>query len=106
MGCSATTKVVEVPHVTNTIEQIHHYDSIYISDSTIVATKNDTIVIERWRTKAHYKEIVDTFIQVDSIPVIQEVETIVEVNKIHWWQELLMWIGAVAVVILIIKFKL
>lgn len=106
-GCS-TTKVVEVPHFIKETEQVHHYDSIFMSDSIVKEIKNDTTIIERWHTRTQTKIVIDTITKVDSVTIIQPVETIVEVevNKIKWWQKTLMWIGVVALAWAVIKIKL
>ena len=90
-----TTKYIEVPLETTKIEYKEKikYDSIKIQDSIIIKEDNDTIYIEKY--KYIYKTIqqTDTIHITDSIPNIQIVEVIKEVNKLKDWQIILMIIG-------------
>jgi hypothetical protein len=62
----------------------------------------------KYKIKETFKT--DTVLKRDSIPVIVEVEKVVEVNKLHSWQKILMWIGGVGLLVLlgigINKFKI
>ena len=46
------------------------------------------------------REMLDTVR--DTIPKPYPVEKIVIVNELHWWQESLIWVGVVAIVILLV----
>ena len=103
LGCT-TTKVVQVPveSVRTEIERVR--DSIIIRDSVDRWHKGDTLVVYRWRTEHHYHH--DTIRSNDTIPVVQTVEVVKEVNHLYWWQKALMWLGVAGIVVLIIKIKL
>lgn len=101
VGC---TKTVYVPVESVRVEYQDRYlrDSIYQYDSVYLAIKGDTVWLEKY--KVLYKEHLfrdSIFIQ-DTIRVPYPVEKIVEVNKLHWYQKALIWIGVGTLVILMI----
>lgn len=104
LSCKTTTKIVEVPVEVVKKEYIHDtkIDSVYIRDSVDRWQKGDTLYITKWYTKFKYINKVDTIVKTDSIPKIVSVVKEVEVNHIHWYQKLLMWLGGMTVAILII----
>lgn len=107
-ACRTITKTIEVPveipvEVVKK-EYIHDtkIDSIYIRDSIDRWQKGDTLYITKWHTKFKYINKVDTIVKTDSIPKIVPVVKEVEVNHIYWYQKLLMWLGGIAVILLIV----
>ena len=77
------------------------YDSIYIHDSIFTLIKGDTVYIYKNKEINHLINKVDTFIKTDTIKVpititktVTKTETqIKEVNKLYWWQRLLICLG-------------
>ena len=60
-GCTTTKLVPVIEHQTDTIFLTKHQrDSIWLHDSTMVQTKGDTLIIDRWHTKYVEKQIHDT----------------------------------------------
>lgn len=110
-GCK-TTEYIKVPVETVRTEYKVQKDSIYLHDSINVytETKGDTVYITKLKYKIKETFKTDTVLKGDSIPVIVEVEKVVEVNKLHSWQKTLMWIGGVGLLVLlgigINKFKI
>ena len=110
-GCK-TTEYIKVPVETVRTEYKVQKDSIYLHDSINVytETKGDTVYITKFKYKIKETFKTDTILKRDSIPVIVEVEKMVEVNKLHSWQKTLMWIGGVGLLVLlgigINKFKI
>ena len=110
-GCK-TTEYIKVPVETIRTEYKVQKDSVYLHDSINVytETKGDTVYITKLKYKIKETFKTDTVLKRDSIPVIVEVEKVVEVNKLHSWQKTLMWIGGVGVLVLlgfvINKFKI
>lgn len=110
-GCK-TTEYIKVPVETIRTEYKVQKDSIYLHDSINVytETKGDTVYITKLKYKIKETFKTDTILKRDSIPVIVEVEKMVEVNKLHSWQKTLMWIGGVGLLVLlgigINKFKI
>lgn len=77
------------------------YDSIYIHDSISTLIKGDTVYIYKNKETNHLINKVDTFIKTDTIKVpititntVTKTETQVkEVNKLYWWQRVLICLG-------------
>ena len=77
------------------------YDSIYIHDSIFTLIKGDTVYIYKNKETNHLINKVDTFIKTDTIKVpititktVTKTKTqIKEVNKLYWWQRLLICLG-------------
>lgn len=104
MGACTTTKYVQVPVETIKTEYIHNTDSIYLHDSIFEKEyiKGDTVFFTKYKYKVLEKYNTDTIVKVDSIPVVVEVDKFIEVNKLHWWQETLIWLGGIYLLLLII----
>lgn len=100
------TKEITVPVETIRTEYItsFEYDSIFIHDSIDRYVKGDTVFIYKGHKETEYKFLHDTLIQRDTIPVVINTETIteIEVNKLKWYQKLLMGLGGVSFLILVI----
>lgn len=94
LSCT-TTKTVEVPIETIKTEYINNiqYDSIYIKDSIDRYIMGDTIYIYKQNTIYKYKSKIDTLIKVDSIQVPVYIETIKEINVLHNYQKILIYLG-------------
>ena len=77
------------------------YDSIYIHDSIFTLIKGDTVYIYKNKETNHLINKVDTFIKTDTIEVpititktVTKSETqLKEVNKLYWWQRVLICLG-------------
>ena len=105
-ACKTTTKIVEVPVEVIKKEYIHDtkIDSVYIRDSIDRWQKGDTLFITKYSTKYKYINRVDTILKIDTIPkiIFTTIEKKVEVNHIYWYQKTLMWLGGIAVILLIV----
>ena len=86
------------------------YDSIYVHDSIFTLIKNDTVYISKNKETNRLVNKTNTIIKTDTIKVPVEItktvtktETCVnEVNKLYWWQKILMSIGGIVFVLIII----
>ena len=86
------------------------YDSIYIHDSIFTLIKDDTVYISKNKETNRLINKTDTIIKTDTIKVPVEItktvtktETCVnEVNKLYWWQKILISIGGIVFVLIII----
>lgn len=103
-GCSPRIVEVEKPVV---VEQTHTQthtdivrDTLIWRDSVYHYVQGDTVRIERWHHVANVSKMIVTDTIRDTIPKVVTVrETVVqEVNKLHWWQEVLCWAGGIALV--------
>ena len=99
-ACRTSTKIVEVPVEVIKKEYIHDtkIDSVYIRDSIDRWQKGDTLFITKYSTKYKYLNRVDTIPKIISTTI----EKKVEVNHIYWYQKTLMWLGGIAVILLIV----
>ena len=109
--CSCTKRVYETQYVEQPVylhdtlrSTIYSHDTTIVKDSVYFAIKGDTIFKERYNTKWQIKVAHDTIMRfVDKpVEVVREknVEKQVEVNRIYWWQKLLMWMGGIGVVVI------
>ena len=113
--CSCKTKYItqteykEVPVVIHdTIaKNIWRIDTTIVKDSVYFAVKGDTIFKERYNTKWRIKVAHDTINKVVEKPVevvSQSVKTETkEVNRIYWWQKVLMIIGGASLIYLVVQ---
>jgi hypothetical protein len=103
-GCKQV-EYVAVPqqHTDTLIITKHQRDSIFLKDSTHVSEKGDTIRIEKWHTKFVEREVHDTLYQAksDTIPQPYPVTEYVE-KPLGWWQKGLIWIGIIALMVMIV----
>ena len=103
------TEYKEVPVVMHdTIAQnIWRIDTTIVKDSVYFAIKGDTIYKERYNTKWRIKMAHDTINKVVEKPVevlrtSTKTET-KEVNRIYWWQKVLMIIGGASLMYLFVQ---
>lgn len=105
-SCARTQYVPVIEYRDKYVTQ-HVFDSIRVLDSIFVAqiTRGDTVFTDKVVYKYIYRDKVrsDTLIQRDSIPVIVEVEKVVEVNKLKWWQKCLIYAGLFTMIFLFYK---
>lgn len=101
VGC---TKTVYVPVESVRVEYQDRYlrDSIYRYDSVYFAVKGDTIWLEKYKVLYKDRFFRDSIFIQDTIRVPYPVDKIVEVNRLRWYQQTLIWIGIGALLILMI----
>lgn len=109
--CGCKTKYIteteykEVPVVMHdtVAKNIWRIDTTIVKDSVYFAIKGDTIYKERYKNKWRIQVVHDTINKVVKIPVeVARIRTktktvVKEVNRLYWWQWLLMTIGVVAI---------
>ena len=113
--CGCRTKYItqteykEVPVVMHdtVAKNIWRIDTTIVKDSVYFAIKGDTIFKERYNTKWRIKVAHDTINKVVEKPV-EVLRTSIktetkEVNRIYWWQKVLMIIGGASLIYLIIQ---
>ena len=77
------------------------YDSIYVHDSIFTLIKGDTVYISKNKETNRLVNKTDTIIKTDTIKIPVEITKTVtktetqvkEVNKLYWWQRLLICLG-------------
>ena len=108
--CSCTKRVYETQYVEQPVylhdtlrSTIYSHDTTIVKDSVYLSIKGDTIVRERYNTIERIKVAHDTIMRFVEKPVevvsTKQVCKQVEVNRIYWWQKLLMVIGGIGVVV-------
>lgn len=100
LSCTST-KLVEVPVETIKTEYItqKQRDSIFVHDSIDRIVKGDSVFQTVYKYVYRQSNKVDTVIQTDTITkviTVKEIET-KEVNKIKWWQNILMYCGMLTI---------
>ena len=79
-GCASTRQIQVVERVSRDTLYLNHiqYDSIYVDNWQLTDRSRDTIYVEKVRLEYKYKLLRDTVrvVQIDSIPVIREVEVV------------------------------
>lgn len=104
-----TTKYIDRPIPVETVrtEYINqlYRDSIFIHDSIDRYISGDTVYMYKYKYIYKYLNRVDTIVNTDTIHVPLEVKTIEtkEVNKIKWYQSILMWLGGLSTILLAFK---
>lgn len=101
--CSCRTREVvrEVPvvveRVTERHDTVHRVDSVVWRDSVYHLVKGDSVLIERWHTRWRVSHDTVRVVRRDSVPVVTEttVTEVREVNRLKWWQTMLMWLGGI-----------
>ena len=107
-SCSTSrhvTQLVERTSVDTLYLSSQHFDSIYVYQDRQLDRSRDTIYLRDVSVEYRYKLLRDTVYKtrVDSIPIIREVEVVREVRHIPWYAKLLSWIGALALLFLLIR---
>lgn len=109
--CSCTKRVYETQYVEQPVylhdtlrSTTYYHDTTIVKDSVFFAVKGDTIVREKYNTIERIKVAHDTIMRFVEKPVEvvreKKVEKQVEVNRIYWWQKLLMAMGGIGLVVL------
>ena len=103
------TEYKEVPVVMHdtVAKNIWRIDTTIVKDSVYFAVKGDTIYKERYNTLWKIKVAHDTINNVVEKPVevvrnSAKTET-KEVNRIYWWQNVLMLIGGLSLIYLVVQ---
>lgn len=107
-GCSPRIVEIEKPVV---VEQTHTQthtdivrDTLIWRDSVYHYVQGDTTIIERWHHSIAVNKMIVADTIRDTIPRIVTVkETVVqEVNRLHWWQKVLMTAGIIGIIVMML----
>ena len=108
-GCGTPRKLPVVERVTRDTLYLHQvqYDSVFVSQERYVDRSRDTLYVQGRSVEYRYRLLRDTLRihQVDSIPVIREVEVVREVEHTPWYAKLLATVGLVVVFLFIFKIR-
>ena len=108
-GCGTPRKLPVVERVTRDTLYLHQvqYDSVFVSQERYVDRSHDTLYVQERSVEHRYRRLTDTLRihQVDSIPVIREVEVVREIARTPWYAKLLATVGLVALLLFLLRFK-
>lgn len=106
-SCRTIEVVKEVPVITEHITEHHSVDivrdTLMMRDSVYHYVQGDTVIIEKWHQAISINKVVVADTVRDTIPRIVTVKEteIKEVNRLHWWQQSLMWTGGIGIVLFV-----
>jgi len=116
-GTTKQVQLVERIHQDTIYRNKLQYDSIFIHQdrsqeyhlnplNPLKPSETDTLFVKDVSIEYRYRLLRDTvkLHQVDSIPVIKEVEVTREVRYIPWWSKVLNWIGLAALAAIFVQF--
>ena len=108
-GCGTPRKTPVVERVMRDTVQVTNVkqDSVFIYRDRTVDRSHDTVYINDRSVAYRYRLQRDTLRihQVDSVPVIREVEVVREVRRTPWYVKGLAAIGLVALLLFLLRFK-
>ena len=108
-GCGTQRKTSVVERVTRDTLYLHQvqYDSVYVYRDRYVDRSHDTLYVQERSVEHRYRLQRDTLRihQVDSIPVIREVEVVREVARTPWYAKLLSAIGLLGLFLFLFKIR-
>ena len=108
-GCGTQRKLPVVERVERDTVYLHQvqYDSILVSQERYVDRSRDTLYVQERNVEYRYRLLRDTLRihQVDSVPVIQEVEVAREVVRTPWLYKCLAAIGLLGILLFILKIR-
>ena len=108
-GCGTQRKLPVVERIQRDTVYLHQvqYDSVFVSQERYVDRSRDTLYVQERSVEYRYRLQRDTLRihQVDSVPVIREVEVVREVEHTPWYAKLLAAVGLVVVFLFIFKIR-
>ena len=108
-GCGTQRKLPVVERIQRDTLYLHQvqYDSVFVSQERYVDRSRDTLYVQERSVEHRYRRLTDTLRihQVDSVPVIREVEVVREVARTPWYAKLLATVGLVVVFLFIFKIR-
>ena len=108
-GCGTPRRLPVVERVTRDTLYLHQvqYDSVFVSQERYVDRSRDTLYVQERSVEYRYRRLTDTLRihQVDSVPVIREVEVVREVARTPWYAKLVATVGLVALLLFLLRFK-
>ena len=108
-GCGTPRKLPVVERIQRDTLYLHQvqYDSVFVSQERYVDRSRDTLYVQERSIEHRYRRLTDTLRihQVDSVPVIREVEVVREVEHTPWYAKLLATVGLVGIFLFIFKIR-
>ena len=108
-GCGTQRKLPVVERIQRDTLYLHQvqYDSVFVSQERYVDRLRDTLYVQERSVEYRYRRLTDTLRihQVDSVPVIREVEVVREVTHTPWYYQCLAAIGLLGILLFILKIR-
>ena len=108
-GCGTPRRLPVVERIQRDTVYLHQvqYDSVFVSQERYVDRSRDTLYVQERSVEYRYRRLPDTLRihQVDSVPVIREVEVVREVEHTPWYAKLLATVGLVGIFLFIFKIR-
>ena len=108
-GCGTQRRLPVVERIQRDTLYLHQvqYDSVFVSQERYVDRSRDTLYVQERSVEHRYRRLTDTLRihQVDSVPVIREVEVVREVEHTPWYAKLLAAVGLVGIFLFIFKIR-
>ena len=108
-GCGTPRKTPVVERVIRDTLYLHQvqYESVYVYRDRYVDRSRDTLYVQERSVEHRYRLQRDTLRihQVDSVPVIREVEVVREVARTPWYAKLLSAIGLLSLFLFLFKIR-
>lgn len=108
-GCGTQWKLPVVERIQRDTVYLHQvqYDSILVSQERYVDRSRDTLYVQERNVEYRYRLLRDTLRihQVDSVPVVREVEVVREVMRTPWYAKGLAAIGLIGMLLFIVKIR-
>ena len=108
-GCGTQRKLPVVERIQRDTVYLHQvqYDSIFVSQERYVDRSRDTLYVQERNVEYRYRLLRDTLRihQVDSVPVVREVEVVREVMRTPWYAKGLAAIGLIGMLLFIVKIR-
>ena len=108
-GCGTQRKLPVVERIQRDTVYLHQvqYDSVFVSQERYVDRLRDTLYVQERSVEHRYRRLTDTLRihQVDSVPVIREVEVVREIARTPWYAKLLAAIGLLGLFLFLFKIR-
>ena len=108
-GCGTQRKLPVIERIQRDTVYLHQvqYDSIFVSQERYVDRSHDTLYVQERSVEHRYRLQRDTLRihQVDSVPVIREVEVVREVARTPWYAKLLSAIGLLGLFLFLFRIR-
>ena len=108
-GCGTQRKLPVIERIQRDTVYLHQvqYDSVFVSQERYVDRSHDTLYVQERSVEHRYRRLTDTLRihQVDSVPVIREVEVAHEVARTPWYAKLLAAIGLLGLFLFLFKIR-
>ena len=108
-GCGTPRRLPVVERIQRDTVYLHQvqYDSVFVSQERYVDRSRDTLYVQERSVEHRYRLLRDTLRihQVDSVPVIREVEVVREVEHTPWYTKLLATVGLIVVFLFLFKIR-